>query len=328
MVLTIAIPTYNRANVLERALNSILFQLDERVEILVSDNASTDDTKRVMDLFCAKYPRIRYVCNQRNLGPDKNFLQCYSLAKGEFILLLGDDDIIVENSLNELLDFIEQKAFECDLIFLNHAFFKKNYQSIESCQEQFWHNGKNFITTDKNKWIDVAKYQVTYMSAFALRKEAYDRVINPEKYIGTHFIHTCILFDATKGLSTRLAAFARVVAAQNTAYEDSGFYAHPERIFEVFGKYEEYVLCELAPRFGYDSKKMEDAYSEFILSSWPKTILSLKAQGNEEWKEYYFKYADDALKKHPKLRKKIKKYIIFPDGLAKILRKIKKLFKK
>ncbi len=92
-LVTIAIPTYNRADrFLGNALRCALAQTYDRLEILVSDNCSTDNTAQLMRGFTD--PRIRYVRQTSNLGANGNFNYCIDNAAGEYIHLLLDDDEI------------------------------------------------------------------------------------------------------------------------------------------------------------------------------------------------------------------------------------------
>ena len=96
-LLTIAIPTYNRKNLLKRALDSIIPQLNSNIELLVSDNASNDGTDKMMT-NC--YLMVRYLKNEVNKGSDYNFLQCYKEARGKYVILLGSDDRLASGALN------------------------------------------------------------------------------------------------------------------------------------------------------------------------------------------------------------------------------------
>ncbi len=92
-LVTIGIPTYNRAaDHLGAALESALAQRYEPLEIIVSDNGSTDHTRELV----AGYddPRIRYVRHDPGLGPLGNFNFCVEAARGDYLLLLHDDDLI------------------------------------------------------------------------------------------------------------------------------------------------------------------------------------------------------------------------------------------
>ncbi|MCK7499236.1 MAG: glycosyltransferase [Comamonadaceae bacterium] len=95
-LLTIAIPTYNRADDLERLLATLageLSGLEHKVDIVISDNASTDHTQAVIGRFTALWPRARVITQAVNLGMDGNFCSCAEHVEGEFFWLMGDDDL-------------------------------------------------------------------------------------------------------------------------------------------------------------------------------------------------------------------------------------------
>ncbi len=108
-LVTIAIPTYNRADgFLPQAIECALNQTYPNLEILISDNHSTDHTESTV----ARYQdqRVKYIKQPKNIGANNNFNFCFSEARGEFVLLLLDDDMIdpdfIEACMNaaELLD--------------------------------------------------------------------------------------------------------------------------------------------------------------------------------------------------------------------------------
>jgi len=90
-LVTIAIPTYNRAErYLPVALRSAIGQTYESTEILVVDNASTDDTADVVRAH--EHPGLRYVRQAKNVGPFRNFQRGLTEARGDYLVLLCDDD--------------------------------------------------------------------------------------------------------------------------------------------------------------------------------------------------------------------------------------------
>jgi glycosyltransferase involved in cell wall biosynthesis len=89
---TIAIPTYNRAAFLRQAINSALSQTDSDFELIISDNASTDDTPAVVASI--KDERLRYVRQPANLGAIKNVNFLVREARGRFFVLHQDDDLL------------------------------------------------------------------------------------------------------------------------------------------------------------------------------------------------------------------------------------------
>ena len=92
-LVTIAIPTFNRAGShLREAIESALNQSYERVEIIVSDNCSEDNTRELVEEFGES--KVRYFRQKTNIGHNNNFNYCLEQAKGEYFLLLSDDDVI------------------------------------------------------------------------------------------------------------------------------------------------------------------------------------------------------------------------------------------
>jgi hypothetical protein len=86
----VCIPTFNRSGYLRLALESILAQTFADFTVLISDNASTDDTAEVVASF--DDPRISYVRRERNVGWLENFNSCFDRIGTELAVVLGDDD--------------------------------------------------------------------------------------------------------------------------------------------------------------------------------------------------------------------------------------------
>lgn len=92
-LVSIGISTYNRADgYLREALESARAQDYENLEIIVSDNGSTDHTAEYVSGL--DDPRIRFVRQERNLGANANFNACLEQARGAYFLLLHDDDVL------------------------------------------------------------------------------------------------------------------------------------------------------------------------------------------------------------------------------------------
>lgn len=89
-LVSIIIPTYNRAEFLREAIASVLAQTYQNFELLILDNCSPDHTPEVVASF--KDPRIKYLRHQCNIGSIANWTYGVSWANGEFLAVLGDDD--------------------------------------------------------------------------------------------------------------------------------------------------------------------------------------------------------------------------------------------
>jgi glycosyltransferase involved in cell wall biosynthesis len=110
---SICIPQYNRIEYLLQSLDLITRQTYDDIEVVVSDDCSTDDTepKMLALQLSYKYPII-YKRNEKNKGYDANYRQCISLATGDYCIVIGNDDSINgEDSIQKLVDFLKANDF-------------------------------------------------------------------------------------------------------------------------------------------------------------------------------------------------------------------------
>ncbi|WP_434643714.1 glycosyltransferase family A protein [Thermoanaerobacterium thermosaccharolyticum] len=103
MDFSIVIPTYNRSNLLKRAINSILNQTynNGKIEIIIIDNNSEDDTRDMIEKY---YSDIKYLCNKENRGPGYARNRGLVNSSYNWVLMLDDDDELVNGALNMIYD--------------------------------------------------------------------------------------------------------------------------------------------------------------------------------------------------------------------------------
>lgn len=122
-LLTIAIPTYNRSSMLQRLLEHLKKELvnEPRVELLISDNCSTDDTRNVIERMCHEGLVGKHIHSETNVGADGNFLRCFENAGGKYLWIFGDDDVIVPGGIQKILAEISRAEY--DLVYVNSYSF-------------------------------------------------------------------------------------------------------------------------------------------------------------------------------------------------------------
>lgn len=96
---SIGLPVYNGARYLAETLESILAQTYTNFELIISDNASTDETEAICRSFAARDERIRYHRNAANLGLSKNYTRAFELSSGEYFRWATYDDLIAPEYL-------------------------------------------------------------------------------------------------------------------------------------------------------------------------------------------------------------------------------------
>lgn len=183
-LLTIAIPTYNRSSCLAQLLETLAPQVagDSRVELIISDNASTDDTTTVVASFQQKGLSLSYSRNDANIGPDANFIRCYERAQGEYLWIFGDDDVIVPGGLHEVLLHLETQRY--DLLYVNATGFRGQYKT--SVTPKFSHKIKVFASA-----LDFAlqvSAGLTFISGNIARKATLEQVPHRDfsKLVGSY----------------------------------------------------------------------------------------------------------------------------------------------
>lgn len=107
-LVSICVPTYNRATYLRESLESILNQDYHPLEILISDNASTDQTERICRDYAARDGRIRYIRHPRNRGVYGNHNFCIQESRGPFLCFFHDDDRYEPNIITRSVTFLLQ----------------------------------------------------------------------------------------------------------------------------------------------------------------------------------------------------------------------------
>lgn len=110
-LLTIAIPTYNRDVWLDKSLSIIekeLIGVQEKIELIISNNASTDSTEELIKKYKVKIP-FHYNRNEKNIGAIRNINLIVNLATANLVWVLGDDDFLADGFLKKLIELIENK---------------------------------------------------------------------------------------------------------------------------------------------------------------------------------------------------------------------------
>lgn len=108
-LVSVGLPVYNGENYIAEAIESVLAQTCEDLELIVQDNASTDRTAEICREFLARDSRVRYYRNPRNLGAAPNYNLAYSLARGRYFKWLAHDDRLLPGYLETAIGALEAR---------------------------------------------------------------------------------------------------------------------------------------------------------------------------------------------------------------------------
>lgn len=108
--LSIGLPVYNGENFIAGAIGCLLDQSFSDFELIISDNASTDRTAEICQVFASTNSRIHYVRNEENLGAAANYNQCLALATGEYFKWAAHDDLCHPEFLAKCIAVLDANA--------------------------------------------------------------------------------------------------------------------------------------------------------------------------------------------------------------------------
>lgn len=196
---------------------------EHRVELIISDNASPDETPSLVQDFVAQGLRLRYLRNAENIGGDANFLQCFEQARGKYVWLFSDDDLIIPGAIAKILAYCE--VGEYDLIWVSGYPFREIHQhrAIEA--------GEDAITiSDPREYAKRVHVLFTFISGNIINK---DRVLaaNPRAFsslIGTNLVQLGWTYTALNGFVRGLYIREKLIAVRDN---NTGGY----KLLQVFG---------------------------------------------------------------------------------------------
>lgn len=166
--LSICIPTFNRAAFLRETLLSVLASLagfEDQVEVLISDNASTDNTREVVTDFQNLYPKIRYNRNPVNVI-DKNFFIAAGLATGKYVWVFADDDLMELNAVGRVLKDISN---EYNLLILNFSIWNNDFST--RLKDKFICAQTDKVFTDHNKFLQYFSIRAQLISSVVIKRD-------------------------------------------------------------------------------------------------------------------------------------------------------------
>ena len=123
-LVSIIIPTYNRASLITETIQSVINQTYQNWECIVVDDGSADDTMTVINEISQKDARFKTAINQRKKGAQGARNTGVNLAKGEYFIFLDSDDLLGENCLTNRVSKFQEYP-ENDLLVFSSLIFKK-----------------------------------------------------------------------------------------------------------------------------------------------------------------------------------------------------------
>lgn len=274
IILTIAIPTYNGAGTLKETLDSVVTQLQSGVDILISDNASTDETIEIVRNYQASYPQICYRRNSENVGPDQNFNSAVLQAKGEYVWLLSDDDVLEPAAIQNVVSAIKSHA-QLAIIFVNWANWShdlKTQLTPTALQLE-----RDILCEEHNAFLSTIKLNALFVSSLIVRRDLWGNV-NPEQGIGTNWVHYAAMLKMAVDKPSYCIAAPLVRFRSGLFGWKSNFHARLNNTLTLN------EILHALPKYGYQGGLVREL-TNIAISDLPSIIVGCKQTGLP-WKYY------------------------------------------
>ncbi|MXV51705.1 glycosyltransferase [Pedobacter sp. HMF7647] len=261
-LLTISIPTYNRSLFLNRSLEYIEREIGFKeypIELIISDNCSTDNTYEIIEKYVKRGLTIRYLRNNENKGPDYNIAQCYAEANGKYVLTLGDDDVLYEGAISRILEILGSEN-EYGVVFIQSSAFKEGVV-IDRVNKMVFDNSIGFV--------EKINIYSSFISSNIVNKKFVD-LNELHTYLNTCLIQTSLIFKAILNSKTNMYVETVLVGSQP---DNTGGYD----LFKVFGENFNNILDRLSYHKAGDHRVVKKIINDKLLADFfPHHIISMK----------------------------------------------------
>lgn len=226
MLLTVAIPTYNRLSCLVETIDAVIPQLLEinakepgLVELLICNNASTDGTTEYLITLKENYPFINLHNEEINIGIDGNIHNCALHSKGKYVFSLSDDDIpesgIIFKIITNIKKFKEENRNGL-FIFLNGYVFSGEYaNTLPKHNRIFKEDVEDLVFNDKQSFVEHVGVWATFVSSFVYDREKWLVAAEDRRFIGTDIYLSYVLYSMLRNCSKMIILSNPLIAIRS-----------------------------------------------------------------------------------------------------------------
>jgi glycosyltransferase involved in cell wall biosynthesis len=304
-LLSITIPTCNRADFLDYCLEvHIPLARAHNIQIFVSDNASTDATKEVVEKRQLEYPLIRYHRNETNLGPDENFERALKYPKTEYVWLLGDTYQIPAEGISYLIGLITEKKQNYDMFLFNIG------DEIKDVPTKDYTDHNNLLLD--MCWLMTCISCLVYSSQLIMNADF-------KRYRNTNFIQTGIIFEyiANQAFTIHWEENLSVTRWSNT--KNLVKKSWQSQTFEIWAKNRTSFIFSLPPSYELHNKLKCAMYDRYNLMFPLKGLVGLRNENYLNYKIFQqYSYLFPLTIKYSKLTILI--IALLPIGILRILK--------
>lgn len=195
--LSICIATFNRQEALRTTLQRVITQIassnyHDVCEVVVCDNASSDDTGKLTLELGRCFPGLRYFRQEANIGWERNFNSAVEAACGEYCWLMPDDDLLKDGAVTAVLNALDRSP---SLVVINADFIDADDNSIVLGRGLDFAADRIYEPQEMDRLFEEAGPQMRYVGAVVIKRSIWRERI-AEKYYGSWFPQVAVVFSA------------------------------------------------------------------------------------------------------------------------------------
>lgn len=225
--LTICIPIYNCAEYVGQALDSILSQTEEGVEVVIYDGGSTDETPVLMESYTKRWTNLHYHRGSARGGIDADMVKCVGYAKGEYCWLFSGDDVMRPGAIERALDWIKRGH---DIFICKHTICSKDmvvFRELPVLQPDKVFTANLANSNERVEWFQRAVTNeafFSFISGLIVRREKWESGELPEAFSKSCWGHVARYFGlVSSGLSVCYVAEVWLdQRGENDSFADKG----------------------------------------------------------------------------------------------------------
>lgn len=204
MILSIAIPTYQRADLLAETLNAFLPQIEPHdIPVCISYTDDTDRTERVIQEFRERYPFVSAVTDPKATNIDRKIVSAVGMVKTRYVWLFGDDDLPVPGAIDRVLGMLNERDW--GLLVLNASSHDSDFSSIVEEKRIRVQSDITYGPGQHEALLrDTASY-ITFLGGLVFEKVMWDSQ-DPTDYLDTDYAHVSVLLRSIVGRYAGLVA--------------------------------------------------------------------------------------------------------------------------
>ena len=278
-ILSIAIPTYKRAELLKETLYAFLPQIEpHEIPICISYTEDTNKTECVIEEFRNRYPWITAITDPNATNIDKKIVSVVSLVKTSYVWLFGDDDFPAPGAINRVLGILDEKDW--GMLVLNASSHNSDFTStveekrIRIPKDVTYRPGEHEALL-----IDTASY-ITFLGGLVFEKAMWDSE-DPTKYLKSDYVHVSVLYRSVVGKYARLVADPQLLirlakATWASRYFEVELVHWPKTIWglpdHLYSNASKSRICEKHPTASLSRLLATRAYGHYDLEQYHKFV--------------------------------------------------------